>query len=134
MTFSVSRDTQIPVEPGVAVWAPDGSGTVELARLAGPARGAVLAPAHLLAGFVTDPVWNLDDTDTKIRLYEICLCIGGPYDIYRYVNLGELLRLWGVLRLPRMIVETWERAFGQAGLARALARSEQMTEPGRLAG
>lgn len=118
--------------PGVAVWAPDGSGTVELARLAGPRRGMVMAPRHLLGAGEHRRFWDVDDAAVKIRLYELCLSAGGPFDIYRYVNLGELLRLWARLRLPATVRETWERAFVQAGLAASVARSGR--RPGVLAG
>jgi hypothetical protein len=131
MMLRASRDSPRPAA-GVAVWAPDGSGTVELAHLDGPVHGSILAPVHLLGGPAAGAEWNLDDVAIKIRLYETCLTAGGPYDIYRYVNLGELMRLWSALRLPRMIVETWERALGQAGLAPALAERE--SGGGRLAG
>ncbi|HVX46584.1 MAG TPA: hypothetical protein VHC49_22000 [Mycobacteriales bacterium] len=131
MTLRVSRDSQ-RAAAGVAVWAPDGSGTVELAHLAGPVHGSILAPVHLLGGPAAEPVWDLDDVNIKIRLYETCLNSGGPYDIYRYVNLGELLRLWPALRLPHRIVEIWERAIRQAGLASLVAERE--SGDGRLAG
>ena len=122
--------------PGVAIWAPDGSGTIELARLAGPTCGLVMAPAHLLGMIRDTPAWNLDDDQVKIRLYELCLTAGGPFDVYRYVNLAELLRLWAALDLPANITETWERAFVQAGLESLLPQGtgDARTRPNCLAG
>lgn len=98
--------------PTGAVWMPDGSGTIELARLAGPAGGTVEAPGHLLDGAAdTDDSWDLDHDETKIALYELCLARGSQYDIYRWVNLAELLRLWHRLDLPAQVRAHWDGSF-----------------------
>lgn len=96
-------------QPTGAVWMLDGSGTIELARLAGPADGTVEAPIHLLDGAADN--WDLDHDDTKIALYELCLTRGSQYDIYRWVNLAELLRLWHRLDLPDQVRAHWDGSF-----------------------
>lgn len=100
----------------IASWTADGSATVELAHLDGPVGGKIEAPAHLVAGETPGALWDLDDHHTKIRLYEVCLASGGPYDIYRWVNLYELVRLWAHLELPDHVANTWVRALHEAGL------------------
>lgn len=117
MTPLSSGDERIPEPSHTSVWAPDGSGTIELDRLCGPVTGQVRPPAHLLEGSgIGGEEWDIADPDVKIRLYEVCLTRGGVFDIYGYVNLRELARLWPVLRLPRRISPAWTAALRQAGL------------------
>lgn len=102
-----------------AAWTADGSATVELERLAGPRHGLVDPPAHLLRESPeSGERWDLDRVATKIRLYELCLTRGCPFDIYHWVNLEDLLRLWDVLDLPASVAAPWVRAMREAGLYR----------------
>lgn len=100
----------------IASWTADGSATVELAHLDGPVGGKIEAPVHVLSDETPGALLDLDDHDTKIRLYEACLTCGGPYDMYRWVNLHELVRLWAHLDLPDHVANTWLRALHEAGL------------------
>jgi hypothetical protein len=98
-----------------AVWTTDGSGTIELARLSGPADGVVDAPAHLLDPMWTREVWDLGRDEAKAVLYEVCLTRGSQYDIYRWVNLPELVRLWDRLELPEPVRLQWTSSLRSAG-------------------
>jgi hypothetical protein len=98
--------------PPIAVWTADASATVELDRLTGPVGGVVNAPTHLVAAGEID----LDDLPSKIRLYQACLLHGGPFDIYHWVNLPELLRVWQLLDLPPDVTACWTRALHDADL------------------
>lgn len=101
-----------------AAWTADGSATVELERLSGPRHGLVDPPAHLLREPPAPGArWDLDRVATKVRLYELCLTRGCPFDIYRWVNLDDLLRLWDVLDLPASVAAPWVRALREAGLS-----------------
>jgi hypothetical protein len=101
----------------IAVWTADGSATVELARMTGPAHGVVDPPVYLRAGPPpVGPQVDLDDTTSKALLYRACLVIGGPFDIYRWVNLEELVRVWRLLDLPSGVAACWTRALHDAGL------------------
>jgi hypothetical protein len=104
----------VPDGPG-AVWMADGSGTIELARLAGPADGPVDAPSHLLDPKRTRHVWDLSRDEAKIALYQLCLTRGSQYDIYRWVNLAELVRLWDRLELPGPVRLQWTSSLRSAG-------------------
>lgn len=95
----------------ICVWTADASATVELDRVAGPVHGVVRPPTHLVADEV-----DLDDLPGKITLYRACLLRGGPFDIYRWVNLPELLRIWHLLDLPPDVTACWTRALRDAGL------------------
>jgi len=103
---------RLPGHGPAAVWTADASATVELARLSAPAHGRIDPPGHLL---VAGPV-NLDDMASKVRLYRACLLLGGPYDMYQWINLAELLRVWPLLDLPAGIAACWTRALRDAGL------------------
>jgi hypothetical protein len=98
--------------PPIAVWTADASATVELDRLDGPVGGVFVPPAHLVAAEKVD----LDDLPSKIGLYQACLLHGGPYDIYHWVNLPELLRVWHLLELPPDVAACWTRALHDADL------------------
>lgn len=98
--------------PAISVWTADASATVELDRLTGPANGMVDPPSHLVAADEID----LDDLPSKIRLYQACLLHGGPFDIYHWVNLPELLRVWHLLDLPPDVTACWTRALHDADL------------------
>ncbi len=88
---------------------------VELAHVLGPARGVIEPPADLLAHAPADTSWDLDQTATKIRLYEFCLIHGSSFEIYRCVNLGELARMWPQLCLPTGIRAQWAGALREIG-------------------
>jgi hypothetical protein len=97
-----------------AVWTADGSGTIELARLDGPITGLADAPSHLINAGRARPVWDLDRDDAKIALYELCLTRGSQYDVYRWVNLDELVRLWDRLDLPEPVRLQWTSSLNSA--------------------
>jgi len=101
-----------PGQAHAAVWTADASATVELSRLSAPAHGHIDPPRHLL---VAGPV-NLDDMASKVGLYRACLLLGGPYDMYQWINLAELVRVWPLLDLPPGIAACWTRALRDAGL------------------
>lgn len=105
----LTKDRRIPP---ICVWTADASATVELDRLTGPARGVIDPPAHLVAANEID----LDDLPSKVRLYQACLLRGGPFDIYHWVNLLELLRVWHLLELPPDVTACWTRALHDADL------------------
>ena len=109
-----------PGQTPAAVWTADASATVELDRLTSPAHGRIDPPFHLL---VAGPV-NLDDLPSKVALYQACLLRGGPFDMYQWINLGELLRLWHLLDLPAGIAACWTRALRDAGLLPSCAPAE----------
>jgi hypothetical protein len=105
------------VRNDIAVWTADGSATVELARMTGPAHGVVDPPVYLRAGPPpVGPQVDLDDTSSKALLYQACLVSGGPFDIYRWVNLDELVKVWRLLDLPSGVAACWTRALHDAGL------------------
>jgi hypothetical protein len=58
---------------------------------------------------------DLDQPAVKARVYEACLIRGGPFDVYRWVNLTELARVWRTLRLPVDVAAAWTRALRDAG-------------------
>jgi hypothetical protein len=100
-----------------AVWTADYSGTVELRRMAGPldreigvTRWRWDEPPH--AG-----PWRLADIDVKATIYRVTLSTGSQFDIYRWVNLIDLARLWPVLDLPGGVRAEWSWALRAAGLA-----------------
>ena len=93
------------------IWAAAGTVPIELRRLHGPSAGTIEAPIHLLEGASRshrplEPL-DLDKPDVKARLYELLLCRGSAFDLYRWVNLGELIRLWDQLTLPPDIAALW---------------------------
>ncbi len=101
----------------IAVWTADGSATVELARMTGPAHGVVDPPVYLRAGPPpVGPQVDLDDPISKALLYQACLAGGSQFDIYRLVNLDELVRVWRLLDLPSGVAACWTRALHDAGL------------------
>jgi len=107
-------------EPHDAVaWTADCSATVHLDRLTGPAHGLIDPPGNLLADGPRSPArakWDIDRLEVKRRLYRMCLTRGCAFDIYRWVNLPDLVMLWNSLELPRSVALPWERAFAQLGL------------------
>ena len=113
--------------PTVVIWAADCSGTVDLGRLAGPQTGRWLVPSRLAhrqcAGAVP---CDLARSDCKVALYERCLTIGSAHDIYRWVNLDDLIDLWPCLTLPTGLWAEW------TGALRSVARFRHLSSERRL--
>lgn len=96
-----------------ATWTGDCSATVELSRLRGPRHGAA-APADPRSGPVHDEAMPA----TTAELYRWALTDGTQFDIYRWVNLYDLARMWADLDLPAGIRHQWELVLRSAGLVR----------------
>jgi hypothetical protein len=110
-----SHDPISPRAPAVRVWSPDCSATIDLTRLGGPRQGVIHPPPHLLPAR-PGIGWDLADRGTKVQLYQACLRGGRPYEIYRWVNLPDLVELWPALELPARIAHPWTRGLRDAGL------------------
>lgn len=99
-----------------AVWTGDCSGTVELARLAGPHDGLLTGADGLRLRLVRPGPWPLADPGVRVALYEYCLARGTQFDIYRWLNLCDLAAVWARLRLPHGVRGEWARVLVAAGL------------------
>ena len=99
-----------------AVWNADCSATVELARLAGPRTGLWRLPDRLAHAPCAALPCDLGRADCKSALYQRCLTVGTQYDIYSWLNLTDLLRLWHLLVLPAGLKAEWTGALRTAGL------------------
>lgn len=123
-TVPAPRDPAPPVDPvararaaGItAVWTGNYSGTVELARLAGPHDGAITAPDRCRFRLVGLPPWRLSDPQVREVLYQQCLTSGTQFDIYRWINLVDLAAVWHHLRLPAGVRSEWGTVLLAAGL------------------
>jgi hypothetical protein len=100
------------------LWASTGGAPVELDRLQGPRTGQIDAPAHLI-GATRQRSLDLDDPQTKIRLYEVLLRRGSAFDLYHWVNLDELIAIWDQMTLPKDIAAPWAWALQSIHLERA---------------
>jgi hypothetical protein len=99
-----------------AVWTADYSGTVELRRLAGP-RDRLVSSADWHGAPLRGPgPWRLSRLEVQTTVYEHCLIVGTQYEIYRWVNLLDLARLWPRLHLPPGVRAEWARALRAGGL------------------
>lgn len=102
-----------------AVWTGDCSGTVELARLAGP-HDALLCEADAAHLRLPGPgPWRLAVTAVRAALYRYCLVSGTQFDIYRWVNLADLATVWASMRLPTGVRREWGQVLLAAGLVRS---------------
>jgi hypothetical protein len=106
----------MPVQ--ATVWTADFSGTVELARCAGPRTGMAPPPDCWTGCFTGTASGELDLSNPacKAALYECCLSRGTPFDIYRWVNLEDLASLWPRLHLAPGLRAEWEGALRDIGL------------------
>lgn len=93
-----------------AVWTADCSAAVELSRLAGPRSGTRQLPDRLAHRACDTLPCDLGRVDCKLALYERCLTVGTQYDIYRWVNLEDLVDLWPLLALPAGLKAEWTGA------------------------
>ena len=55
-----------------------------------------------------DRVFDLGDGRERIEPYQIVLIEGAEDDAFRYIDRGELQRLWPRLWLPEQVREAWE--------------------------
>ncbi len=97
-----------------AAWTGGCSATVDLSRLAGP-RNAVIAddiPAELPGR----PPWDLAEPRIRAAVYSWALTEGTQFDIYRWVNLVDLARVWPLLDVPEGISHEWAMVLRAAGL------------------
>jgi hypothetical protein len=99
-----------------AVWTGNYSGTVELSRLAGPRDGYVTATDALHVRPPGSPPWRLSDPGVRVAVYQHCLTRGTQFEIYRWVNLHDLARIWPELTLPQGVRDEWARVLSAAGL------------------
>jgi hypothetical protein len=56
--------------------------------------------------------FDMSNEAERIEMYEIVLTDGTAEDVCRYVNRGELLRLWPRLWLPPYVRQVWEPRLG----------------------
>lgn len=81
----------------------------DLACLRGPLAGQVRLPLSVyLSGRGPDRVFDLGDERERVELYQIVLTEGTEDDVCRYIDRGELERLWPRLWLPEHVREAWE--------------------------
>ena len=104
-----------------AVWTGDCSGSVELARLAGPRDGLLTASDAGRLRRAGRAPWSLADPAVRAALYEHCLICGTQFDIYRWVNLADLAAVWHLMRLPAGIGDEWGRVLVAARLLETAA-------------
>ncbi len=102
-----------------AVWTADSSATVELSRLAGPRSGTLQLPDRLAHQACAARACDLDRVECKLALYERCLAVGTQYDIYRWVNLEDLVDLWPLLALPVGLKAEWTGALRSSRAGRS---------------
>lgn len=102
-----------------AVWAGNCSGTVDLARLAGPRSARIGAGDGIAARLPGRPPWQLAEPRVRVAVYRYCLTAGSPFEIYRWVNLTDLAAVWASLALPRGLAREWRGALEAAGLVTA---------------
>ena len=90
----------------------------DLNALRGPLSGVVRLPLRIYSsGLGPERTWNLADEDERVTFYKVVLTGGDADDICRYVNLGELRRLWPRLWLPPYVREAWEPLLSEAQTA-----------------
>ena len=81
----------------------------DLDLLRGGLAGEVRLPLGLYSsGQGPDRVFDLGEEAQRIELYEIVLTNGAEYDVCRYVDRHELVRLWARLWLPDHVRRAWE--------------------------
>jgi len=100
------------------VWTADCSATVQLERCAGPHGGSVVPPSCWTdrCDCRTEAAIDLSNPAHQAELYECLLNGGTPFDIYRWINLPDLVRLWPRLRLPGPVRAEWCGALAAMGL------------------
>lgn len=92
----------------VAKWSPPVEVPGDLSELKGPITGRIRLPASVYSsGAGSQRVFDLDDEQQRIRIYQIVLANGTADDIRRYLNVNELLRLWPKLWLPPHVQNAW---------------------------
>jgi hypothetical protein len=102
-----------------AVWTADCSSTVELRRLTGPHDRLITAAEWRWGEPDGGGPWRLACPAVRVLVYQRSLLAGSQYEIYRWVNLMDLARIWPVLDLPVGIRGEWARALRAAGLPAA---------------
>lgn len=71
------------------------------------ASGVVELPRTVWWSGTLPRFWDLDDLRERARVYEVVLREGSQDDIRRYVELDQLVELWGDLFLPDRLRRTW---------------------------
>ena len=108
---------RLPGRVTAVVWTADCSATVDLSRLAGPLTGRWQIPQRLGHLPCSDSGGRCDFNRTRCvtGLYSRCLTAGSQFDIYEWVNLFNLARLWDQLLLPRGLRAEWAGALRSWG-------------------
>jgi hypothetical protein len=72
----------------------------------GRARGIVELPQHV---YWSGPqrTWNLDDRRQQAQLYEIVLSEGTDDDVRRFIDVDDLIDLWGEMWLAPHVRQAW---------------------------
>ena len=87
----------------------------DLAALRGPVSGRWQLPLHLDAS--ARAVYDFADPDEREEAYQLVLLeAASPGDLEQWLDGTELLRLWPVLYLPRVVRAAWQAE--QPALAR----------------
>ncbi len=88
--------------------------------LDGPTSGVVELPRYL--DWSGDARYDLDQPGMIIDLYRTVLNEAiKPADLYAYLNVHALKRLWSYMWLPQFVREAWERRFPELAQISRLA-------------
>ena len=101
--------TSAQLEPRCGGWSRFVSVPDDLDRLDGALAGEVRLPLGLYSsGQGPERAFDMGDEVERIELYEIVLTNGAEDDVCRFVNRGELVRLWSRLWLPDHVRRAWQ--------------------------
>lgn len=116
--LAIDPGTRPGVQGIAAVWSGSCSATVELARLAGPHEWRLSASDAAALRLPRFSGCRASDPAVRAAVYEFCLVLGSPFDIYRWVNLPDLAGVWQKLSLPPGVKAEWRGVLVAAGLLR----------------
>jgi len=95
-----------------------------LELLTGPTGGSVRLPAYLAWSGSSE--YDLDAPGRIIDLYRTVLIeAANPADLYAYLDVGTLQRLWSYLWLPLELRMAWEDRFPQLAELSRLAKARR---------